>query len=99
NLRWRFGWLEHVVATPAFHRWHHTADEHRDHNYASTLPVLDRLFGTWYLPRNEQPPRFGVDGVEAESFLGQLATPFLGIGSEPYIASPATRERSARSAG
>jgi sterol desaturase/sphingolipid hydroxylase (fatty acid hydroxylase superfamily) len=76
NVRWRFGWLENIVATPAFHRWHHTADAHRDRNYASTLPVLDRIFGTWYLPRREQPARFGVDGVQRESFLGQLVTPF-----------------------
>jgi sterol desaturase/sphingolipid hydroxylase (fatty acid hydroxylase superfamily) len=26
NLRWRLGWLESVIATPAFHRWHHTND-------------------------------------------------------------------------
>ena len=26
NLRWRLGWLEQLVATPAFHHWHHTND-------------------------------------------------------------------------
>jgi sterol desaturase/sphingolipid hydroxylase (fatty acid hydroxylase superfamily) len=24
NLRWRFGWLELLVSTLAFHQWHHT---------------------------------------------------------------------------
>ena len=24
NVSWRFGWLEYLVATPAFHHWHHT---------------------------------------------------------------------------
>ncbi|HEY2131451.1 MAG TPA: sterol desaturase family protein [Acetobacteraceae bacterium] len=23
NLRWRFGWFEWLIATPAFHHWHH----------------------------------------------------------------------------
>ncbi|PMQ10859.1 sterol desaturase family protein [Janthinobacterium sp. AD80] len=50
NLRWRFGPLEWLVATPAFHHWHHSKFEHINRNYASTLPVLDRLFGTYHLP-------------------------------------------------
>jgi len=76
NVKFRFGWLENLIATPAFHRWHHTADRHRDHNYASTLPLFDRLFRTWYLPSTEQPPRFGVDGAARLSFFGQLLKPF-----------------------
>jgi sterol desaturase/sphingolipid hydroxylase (fatty acid hydroxylase superfamily) len=77
NVKFRFGWLENLIATPAFHRWHHTADCHRDHNYASTLPMFDRLFGTWYLPNREQPLRFGVDGATHLSFFGQLLKPFV----------------------
>lgn len=42
------GWLAHVVATPAFHRAHHSHDPRlHDANYASTLPILDHLFGTF----------------------------------------------------
>ena len=26
NLRWGYGWIGYVVASPAFHRWHHSAD-------------------------------------------------------------------------
>ena len=77
NVKFRFGWLENLISTPAFHRWHHTADSHRDHNYASTLPVFDRLFGTWYLPAKGQPSRFGVDGAVYASFLGQLVQPLM----------------------
>jgi sterol desaturase/sphingolipid hydroxylase (fatty acid hydroxylase superfamily) len=72
NLRWRFGWLESVVATPAFHRWHHTADEWRDHNYASVLPMLDRLFGTLYAPRNAWPRRYGLGEPMSRRRLAQL---------------------------
>ena len=52
NLRWRFGWLEQLVATPAFHHWHHTNDgpEVINRNYAAMLPWVDRLFGSFYLP-------------------------------------------------
>src|SRR6185312_726418 len=77
NVKFRFGWLENLIATPAFHRWHHTADSHRDHNYASTLPLFDRLFGTWYLPAKAHPSRFGVDGAAHASLLGQLAQPLM----------------------
>lgn len=72
NLKWRFGWLESVIATPAFHRWHHTNDRFRNHNYASTLPLYDRLFGTWHLPRQGVPPVFGIDADMPPSLLGQL---------------------------
>jgi sterol desaturase/sphingolipid hydroxylase (fatty acid hydroxylase superfamily) len=51
NLRWRFGWLALLVSTPAFHHWHHTNGEHVNKNYASMLPFMDKLFGTWYMPK------------------------------------------------
>jgi sterol desaturase/sphingolipid hydroxylase (fatty acid hydroxylase superfamily) len=60
NLRWRFGWLEWMVSTPGFHHWHHTADRHTNRNYASMLPFMDRLFGTWYLPKKGWPEKYGI---------------------------------------
>ena len=42
NLRWRFGPLEWLVTTPAFHHWHHTRTGPINRNYSSTLPWLDR---------------------------------------------------------
>ena len=77
NLRWRFGWLEAVIATPAFHRWHHTNDANRNHNYAATLPLYDRLFGTHHLPRSGAPPCFGIDLPLRHGVLRQLVDPFL----------------------
>lgn len=74
NVRWRFGPLEWLVSTPAFHHWHHTNDEHRDHNYAALLPVVDRLFGTHYLPK-QWPPEYGVDEPAPSTFAGQLLDP------------------------
>ena len=75
NLRWRLGPLEHVLASPAFHHWHHSRSDHRDHNYASMLPVMDRLFGTHYLPRH-WPSDYGTDTVVAGDMIGQMIGPF-----------------------
>lgn len=75
NVKFRLGWLEAVIASPAFHRWHHTADEHRDHNYASTLPIYDRLFGTLYLPKKTPPPAFGIDTPMPSDLVGQFWSP------------------------
>jgi sterol desaturase/sphingolipid hydroxylase (fatty acid hydroxylase superfamily) len=77
NLRWRLGPLEWLIATPAFHHWHHTLREPRDRNYASMLPCMDRLFGTWYLPRGQWPSSYGIDAKLPDSLGMQLIYPFL----------------------
>ncbi|WP_425252304.1 sterol desaturase family protein [Janthinobacterium sp. NFX145] len=79
NLRWRFGPLEWLVATPAFHHWHHSKVEHINRNYASTLPVLDRLFGTYHLPRT-WPAACGIETPMPTTLGGQLAAPFRRTG-------------------
>jgi sterol desaturase/sphingolipid hydroxylase (fatty acid hydroxylase superfamily) len=75
NVRWRLGPLEWLVSTPGFHHWHHTNDEHRDRNYAALFPVVDRLFGTHYLPK-AWPPAYGVDAPMPAAMLDQLLDPF-----------------------
>ena len=60
NVGWRFGALEWVVATPAFHHWHHTLTGPINRNYASMLPWLDRVFGTHHLPPDRWPAQYGV---------------------------------------
>lgn len=87
NLRWRFGPLEWLVATPAFHHWHHSKFEHINRNYASTLPVLDRLFGTHHLPA-EWPASCGIEAPMPASLAGQLLAPWR---RTPAPAAPATR--------
>ena len=76
NLRWRLGPLEWLVSTPAFHHWHHTRNDHIDRNYASTLPVLDRVFGSHYLP-GHWPAEYGTDTPQAATLGGQLLDPLL----------------------
>ena len=77
NVRWRLGPLEWIIATPAFHHWHHTNSKVRDCNYASMLPFMDRIFGTYYLPRDQRPPAYGIDEKLPASLGGQLLHPFL----------------------
>jgi sterol desaturase/sphingolipid hydroxylase (fatty acid hydroxylase superfamily) len=78
NVPWSFGPLRFVVASPRFHRWHHSCEaEGIGTNFAGLFPVWDVLFGTVHMPPGRQPVRFGVpDGSVPERLLGQLAHPF-----------------------
>jgi sterol desaturase/sphingolipid hydroxylase (fatty acid hydroxylase superfamily) len=75
NLRWRLGPLEEILSTPAFHHWHHTLDDHKDHNYSSMVPVVDRVFGTFYLPKH-WPEEYGTSTKVPDALADQLAAPF-----------------------
>ena len=78
NVSWTFGPLRHIIASPTYHRWHHTSEqEGLDKNFAALFPWYDRLFGTLYLPHGVQPQHFGVVGESVpDSFFGQLKYPF-----------------------
>lgn len=77
RLDWTFGPLRYVIASPAFHRWHHTSEaEGRDKNFAGLLPVWDLVFGTFYVPMDRPPRRFGVDEAVPEGFWMQMVWPF-----------------------
>ena len=79
NVRWRFGPLEWLVSTPAFHHWQHTNEGpgRVNKNYAALLPWVDRLFGTLYLPKDKQPALYGIGDPIPTRFLDQLVHPFL----------------------
>ncbi len=78
NVRWGYGWIGYIVASPAFHRWHHSADaDALNKNYSGLLPLYDFLFGTAHFPKSGKPERYGLAGEEApESFARQLMWPF-----------------------
>jgi WD40 repeat protein/sterol desaturase/sphingolipid hydroxylase (fatty acid hydroxylase superfamily) len=90
NLNWTFGPLRYVFASPVFHRWHHTTQgEGIDKNFASTFPVLDVVFGTFYMPPNKLPERFGTgDSGFPEGFWGQFLHPFTGKDARLSFVSP-----------
>ncbi len=90
NVRLRFPGLRWVINTPEWHHWHHAIDaEARDKNFG--LPLVDRVFGTAYLPKGARPSGFGIhDPVPADGYLRHLAYPFTRaarVGATP--ASPA----------
>ena len=76
NVPWDFGPLRFVVASPAFHRWHHALDDDGiGRNFAAIFPFIDLAFGTFHLPESE-PGRFGAPGADVPGdFAGQLAWP------------------------
>lgn len=77
DVGWDFGPLRYVIASPRFHRWHHTSQqEGLDKNFAGLFPWIDLLFGTFWMPQGVQPSVFGVRDPVPPSFLGQLAFPF-----------------------
>jgi sterol desaturase/sphingolipid hydroxylase (fatty acid hydroxylase superfamily) len=78
NLRWTLGPFRYVLAGPVFHRWHHTAaDEGGEKNYASTFPILDVVFGSFYMPEHKLPAAYGIaDRSFPPSFGGQMIYPF-----------------------
>jgi sterol desaturase/sphingolipid hydroxylase (fatty acid hydroxylase superfamily) len=77
NLNWTYGPFRYVIASPVFHRWHHTSQEEgRDKNFAPTFPFLDVIFGTFYMPKGKLPETFGVDDPVPDDFIGQLKYPF-----------------------
>ncbi|MFA5122369.1 sterol desaturase family protein [Zavarzinia sp.] len=54
-------WFEAVFNTPSHHRVHHaTNPRYLDRNYAGTLIIWDRLFGTFQAEVASDPPRYGI---------------------------------------
>jgi sterol desaturase/sphingolipid hydroxylase (fatty acid hydroxylase superfamily) len=77
NLNWTLGPFKYVMASPVFHRWHHTV-EHGDRNFAGTFPFFDLMFGTFYMPEGVYPENFGIGDEEMpESFAGQMLHPLI----------------------
>jgi sterol desaturase/sphingolipid hydroxylase (fatty acid hydroxylase superfamily) len=71
NVRVPIGPLRFVVATPRFHHRHHQRDG-RVANFASFLPCLDLLFGSYSAGTSD---RFGVDRKLPDGFVGLLLAP------------------------
>ncbi len=85
NIRFRFGFIEALLASPAFHHWHHNNDgkEFINKNYAALFPFLDRLFGSLYLPKRN-PKIYGVPEQVPKDLAGRMIYPFQKIW-EKYI--------------
>ena len=79
NLNWTLGPFRYALATPVFHRWHHTEREQGgDTNFAGTFPLWDILFGTFRMPAGRLPDDYGIEDQASfpRELTGQLAYPF-----------------------
>ena len=86
NVRWRLRPLGRIVATTEFHHWHHSlGDDARDANYAAFLPIVDVLFGTFHMPRDARPERYGVPDHVPPGWWAQLKDPFRNRTTTPTL--------------
>jgi sterol desaturase/sphingolipid hydroxylase (fatty acid hydroxylase superfamily) len=92
DLKWNFGRLGGWLVSPRLHRWHHTpSTEGGNMNFANILSIWDRVFGTFYLPTDREPVRFGLDDAPLpENYLKQLISPFQPT-RRPEVTLPTTR--------
>jgi sterol desaturase/sphingolipid hydroxylase (fatty acid hydroxylase superfamily) len=79
NLKWNIEGLKPFIVTPRFHHWHHGIEKEAiDVNFAIHFPWLDRLFGTYYMPKGKWPSGYGVSGHPVpRGYLKQMVYPFL----------------------
>lgn len=96
NTRLRFGWLEKIVATPAFHHWHHTKNGPIDRNFAGQLAIFDKIFGT-YLDTRDQvsqtPKSYGITDPMPDNYFGQLVYPFRKDNTAPATMAANTQQQ------
>lgn len=80
NVRFDIEWLKPLIVTPRFHHWHHGIEKEAvDVNFAVHFPIFDRLFGTYYMPKDSWPSGYGVSSNPVPSgYLKQMLYPFRG---------------------
>lgn len=77
NLNVTLGPLRYILATPVFHRWHHTIfGEIEAKNFGGIFSLWDVIFGTFSVPLDMLPQRFGAEGqLIKENYFAQILYP------------------------
>lgn len=76
NVRFPLGRAITWVNSPQWHRIHHSVlPEHQNKNYASLLPLWDIVFGTAWVPREDEYPATGLPSGEKCDLLTGLVWP------------------------
>ena len=77
NVRWRFGPLEWLIHNPRISPL--APHPHRAHQpkLSSTLPWMNRIFGTHYLPGEEWPLSYGIEAEMPDTMAAQLVYPLV----------------------
>jgi sterol desaturase/sphingolipid hydroxylase (fatty acid hydroxylase superfamily) len=80
NLDLRLGPLNYLFSMAELHRWHHSKNLAQSNaNYGSNLIIWDLVFGTFYWPRDREPPEeIGIPDLPGfpMTYWRQLASPF-----------------------
>lgn len=89
NLPFSARRLSYVVNSPSFHRWHHSLVYRGDgSNFAGFFPLFDRLFGSYYYPK-EPPEALGIDDEHMpENYAAQMLYPFRRANAEAEAEAP-----------
>jgi len=77
NMDWDHGPLRKVIASPAFHRWHHANEPAAfGKNLANLLSLWDWLFGTYYFPKlcREEMGATGVPHADVPALMAYPLT-------------------------
>ncbi|MBI2704992.1 MAG: sterol desaturase family protein [Actinobacteria bacterium] len=84
NVRWRMRWLDGIWSSTDYHHWHHSNHlEARNKNYSGFLPVIDKIFGTYYMPKHRRPEVYGIDAPMPASWTQQMLHPFSSRSKAP----------------
>ncbi|GHA57437.1 sterol desaturase [Amylibacter ulvae] len=78
NLGFNLSFIERWLVTPRFHHWHHGSErEAIDINFAIHFPLFDWLFGTYHMPEDRWPDKYGVAGEDMpKGYFKQFLHPF-----------------------
>lgn len=94
NVNWDFGPLRSIIASPVFHRWHHSREEEAwDKNFAGILPLWDILFKTYYMPPGRHPQNFGICEPMPNHYPGQFWQPFVAFAKRHKKIDPQTESK------
>ncbi|MEM8652763.1 MAG: sterol desaturase family protein [Pseudomonadota bacterium] len=77
NVDWDHGPFKFLIASPRFHRWHHSTDPVAyGKNLANVIPLYDYIFGTYYNPHPCRTP-VGAEGVPDTDVVKLTLFPFV----------------------
>lgn len=77
NIGIKFPILKWIIATPEFHHWHHDRyPQLKTQNLAVQLPIIDYIFGTWYMPDQNLPKQYGTELNIKTNYFKHLIYPF-----------------------
>ena len=80
NMDLILGPFDYIFSSPKNHRYHHSKKlEEGNSNYGGDVIIWDHLFGTFHLPKGEQPSDdIGIGGMPnyPQTFVGLMLAPF-----------------------